>query len=62
MESIKEVLMKRDGMSSQDADDLIREATDDLEDRIADGDFNAAEDVCLEYFNLETDYIFDLIM
>lgn len=61
MESIKEVLMRRDGMSSEAADELIEIAKEELQERMADGDFSAAEDICFEFFNLEPDYIFELL-
>lgn len=35
--SIKEVLMRRDKMTAEEADDLIAEAKADLQQRIADG-------------------------
>lgn len=58
--SIKEVLMRRDKMTAEEADDLIAEAKADLQQRIADGD-PSAEDICEEYFGLEPDYVIDLL-
>lgn len=54
-ESILEVLMRRDGMSRESAQELI----DDAKERIADGE--DPEEVLMEDFGLEPDYIFDLI-
>jgi len=56
--SLKEVLMERDGLTSDEADDLIAEATKDLHTRLADGEmpFN----ICEEWFGLEPDYLMDL--
>jgi len=59
METIKEVLMRRDGMSTEDADALIQEAREDLNYRLQYREF--AEDICEEYFSLEPDYLFELI-
>ena len=61
MESIKEVLMRRDNMSFEDADDLIQQAKDALREYLDNGDILEAEDVCEEYFGLEPDYLFELI-
>ena len=57
--SIKKVLMERDGMSSRAADDLIRDAKQDLNERLTSGE--DADDICMDWFGLEPDYIFDLL-
>ena len=59
-ESIKSILMRRDGMPSAEADELIREAKEELMERIEEGDFSA-EDICEEYFGLEPDYLDELL-
>jgi len=58
-ETVKEVLMRRDAMSAEDADVLIQEAKDDLNERLALGEMPF--DICEEWFGLEPDYIEDLI-
>ena len=58
METIKQVLMRRDGMSSEEAEELIEEAKADLHERLEAGEM--PEDICQEWFGLEPDYIFDL--
>lgn len=60
MASIKEVLMKRDCMTEEEAELLIAEAKDALEAYIADGDMMSAMDICEEYFGLEPDYLEEL--
>ena len=60
-ESIKQILIRRDGMSEDEAEDLIAEAKDAMLDCLDDGDFLGAESICEEYFGLEPDYIDDLI-
>lgn len=55
MESIKEVLVMRDGLSVKEADIRIRDA----QNQVMDG--ANPEDVLLEEFGLEPDYVFDLI-
>jgi hypothetical protein len=61
-ENIKTILMKRDQMTSEEADALISEAMEDLEDRLKDGDFESAYDICMDYFGLEPDYLEDMII
>lgn len=61
-ETIKAVLMNRDGISETEADELISEATDTLEAYLDDGDFIGAEDVCADYFGLELDYVDELMV
>jgi uncharacterized membrane protein len=57
--SIKEVLMKRDRMTENEADDLIAQATEDLNERLAKGEI--PDDICEDWFGLEPDYLEDLI-
>ena len=61
MESIKEVLMRRDNMPEDEADELIEEAKDAIATYLESGDVMAAEEVCYEYFGLEPDYLMELI-
>ena len=56
MESLKEVLMQRDGMTSEEADEFIAE----LCERVADGE--DPEDLLYEECGLEADYVFDLLV
>lgn len=59
METILEVLMRRDGMLKEEALNLIEEAQTDLHERLADGEM--PYDICEEWFGLEPDYIMELI-
>ena len=56
---IKAILMERDNMSEQDAEELIMSAYQDMHDRLAEGE--QPHDICEEWFGLEPDYIFDLM-
>ena len=56
MESLKEVLMQRDGMASEEADEFIAE----LREWVADGE--DPEDLLYEECGLEVDYVFDLLV
>jgi hypothetical protein len=53
--SIREVLMRRDGLSGEEADQLIAEAREEL----AEG--RDPEEICADWFGLEPDYIWDLV-
>ena len=59
MNSIKEVLMRRDEMSEGAAEELIDEARADLSERLAEGEMPL--EICREWFGLEEDYIMDLM-
>jgi len=56
--AIKKVLMERDQMTSQEADEQIAEAKADLEQRLNDGEMPM--NICEEWFGLEPDYLMDL--
>lgn len=55
IDTIKDVLINRDKMSPEDADDLIAEAREELFERIEEGEM--PYDICEEYFGLEPDYL-----
>jgi hypothetical protein len=59
-ESIKQILIRRDNMTANEADSLIEEAKKDFFERIERDDFSA-EDICEEYFGLEPDYLDEFI-
>lgn len=59
-ETIKDILMRRDGMTEGEAQNLITDAKNDLDERISNGD-PTAYDICEEYFGLEPDYIDELL-
>ena len=58
-ETIKDILIRRDGMTEEEALDLIQQAKDDLEEGILNGepDYN----ICEKWFGLEPDYIDELL-
>jgi hypothetical protein len=56
MESLKEVLMRRDGMTSDEANEAIACARECV---LEDGE--DPDDVLLDHFGLEPDYVFDLL-
>ena len=52
-ESIKQILMRRDDLTGEEADDLISDAREDLEAMLSEGDMEGAERV-YEYVETET--------
>ncbi len=48
-------------MTPKDAHNLILAAKKKLAAYLADGDLDLAENICAEFFNLEPDYIFELL-
>lgn len=60
-ETIKEILIRRDGVTPEEAEDLIQSAKVELEDYLFEGDMEAAENICQEYFGLEPDYLMELL-
>ena len=61
METIKEVLMRRDNVTEESANELIQLAKDQLQEYLDYGDMDLAENICAEYFGLEPDYIYQLM-
>lgn len=63
-ESIKEILIRRDGMDPDDADDLINAAREELLYVMDDEGFSYEEavQVMADWFGLEPDYLDDLIL
>ena len=59
--TVKEVLMERDGMTAEEAKELIDDAGTAFYEYISNGDMNSAENVCEEFFGLEPDYIDEFI-
>ena len=60
METIKQILVRRDNMTEMQADDLIDSAKEQLDFYLSDGDFESATYICEEFFALEPDYIYEL--
>jgi len=61
MNTIKEAIMTRDSMTEDEAIELIGLAKTALQEYLDDNDLESANNICMEYFGLEMDYIFDLI-
>lgn len=61
MRSIKAILIDRDGMTENEAEDLISDVRKELYFAMEINDFSYAEDIMYSYLGLEMDYIFQLI-
>jgi hypothetical protein len=61
MSDLKSVLMKRDEITSDEADDLIKAARDELFELIDQGEIEEAENICENHFGLEADFIMELM-
>ncbi len=61
MSEIKTILMKRDNMSEEDAEELIGQAKEQLIEYLKNDDQESAEDICEEFFSLEPDYLIELL-
>lgn len=58
MTNLKKVLMERDGLTEEQADEQIKEAKIILNERLGEGE--SPYDICEELFGLEPDYLEDL--
>ncbi len=61
MERIEDILVERDGMTMDEAKELIADAREDLQACISEGDLSGAGDICSTWFGLEPDYIMQLM-
>jgi hypothetical protein len=62
METIKSVLMRRDGLTEAAAESLINDARKDLSNRLINSImYGDPEDICRDWFGLEEDYLIELI-
>ncbi len=61
MEHIIEILMRRDGLSYEDAKEACKECREAMLDAIECGEYFEAEEILRCELGLEPDYIFDLV-
>lgn len=63
MEDIVKILMERDDLSHQEAQQMVEECRQRLQDEaIPAGDIELAEEILAEELGLELDYMMDLIL
>ena len=61
MKDTVRVLMQRDGMSREEAEEMVNNAKRELNAMIEEEEYDEVEDMLLCDFGLEMDYIFDFI-
>lgn len=59
--TIKAILMDRDGNSEERAEERIDEARDEAFKLVSEGRMSEAYDICQVHFNLEPDYLEELL-
>ncbi len=62
MDSITEVLMRRDGLSEEDAKREVDDFREDIEDSIMSGNLEDIEDALMNDLGLEPDYLMDILI
>ena len=62
MRSIKEILMDRDGMTSEEAEELIEAVREDINFAASNGEYELVEDIMYGDLGLEMDYVFELLI
>lgn len=62
MSEIIDILMKRDGVTKEEARNTLQETREMINDAIASGNFDEVEDIVYSELGLEMDYIDELIM
>lgn len=62
MSRIVDILMKRDGVTREEARNTLQETREMINDAIASGNFDEVEDIVYSELGLEMDYIDELIM
>lgn len=61
MKNIKQILIDRDGMTAEEADELIAEVKEEIQIAANDMDYGLVEDIMYGDLGLEMDYIFELL-
>lgn len=62
MKSVKQILMDRDDMTAEEADELIEEVREEIQIAASNGDYELVEDIIYGDLGLEMDYIFEFIL
>ena len=58
---IAQVLMERDGMAEEEANEQVRQCREELLEMIANGNEMDAYEICQDWFGLEPDYLTELL-
>ena len=62
MEEIVKILMRRDGLSKSEAKNFLDDVMNEIEDAIASGNWEDAEDIWIGEVGLEVDYLMEVLM
>ena len=62
MKSIKQILMDRDDMTAEEAEELIKEVREEIQIAASNGDYELVEDIMYGDLGLEMDYIFEFLL
>ena len=62
MKKIIKILMERDGLTEQEAKDMVQDVKQMVEHSIAQGDYEEAEEIFLSELGLEIDYMVNLLL
>ena len=62
MESIKQILMRRDNMSEFDADNYMEEANEEFKQLLKEGNMEELESFTENWFGLEPDYLDEMML
>ncbi len=54
---IENILMKRDGLTKEEAENEIKYTMEMVYDALANGDYEEAEEIWMDNMGLETDYL-----
>lgn len=61
MNRVVEILMKRDNISKSEAEALVEQTREEIEEYCAQGLYDVAEEAIYENLGLESDYVFDIM-
>ena len=53
--------MRRDGYTKEEAIEIVNDCREEMQEAIADGDYDLAEDILACDLGLEPDYIMDIL-
>lgn len=62
MKSVKQILMDRDNMTAEEAEELIEEVREEIQIAASNEDYELVEDIMYGDLGLEMDYIFEFVL
>ena len=62
MKSVKQILMDRDDITAEEAEELIEEVRKEIQIAASNGDYELVEDIMYGDLGLEMDYIFEFLL